>query len=269
EDLIKFHGGKDKFEQKLDELFNLPSATTGRQQVDITGLIGQYAHGNEPSHHVAYLYNYVGKLQKTKQRIHYILKNFYTNTPDGLIGNEDCGQMSAWFVLSSMGIYSVAPGQIGWQTVEPYFDEIKINYEDGTSETITPKTPKDVLQNIGFGSVPMLIQKEYEQIVPVPYLEFDRISFNSKMQVSIKAMHPSDVIYYSIKDISEDANTGPSEFKKYSKPLTLDRSTKVEAYVKRGEKSSAKIFGKFFKKPNDYSIKIKSNVHPLYTAGGS
>lgn len=269
EDLIKFHGGKDKFEQKLDELFNLPSATTGRQQADITGLIGQYAHGNEPSHHVAYLYNYVGKPQKTKQRIHYILKNFYTNTPDGLIGNEDCGQMSAWFVLSSMGIYSVAPGQIGWQTVEPYFDEIKINYEDGTSETITPKTPKDVLQNIGFGSVPMLIQKEYEQIVPVPYLEFDRISFNSKMQVSIKAMHPSDVIYYSIEDISEDANTGPSEFKKYTKPLTLDRSTKVEAYVKRGEKSSVKIFGKFFKKPNDYSIKIKSNVHPLYTAGGS
>src|SRR5690606_6374405 len=115
----------------------------------------------------------------------------------------------------------------------------------------------------------MLIQKEYEQIVPVPYLEFDRISFNSKIQVSIKAMHPSDVIYYSIEDISEDANTGPSEFKKYTKPLTLDRSTKVEAYVKRGEKSSAKIFGKFFKKPNDYSIKIKSNVHPLYTAGGS
>jgi predicted alpha-1,2-mannosidase len=103
--MIEAYGGEEKFEAKLDEMFNSVSETSGRHQVDITGLIGQYAHGNEPSHHVAYLYNYVGKPEKTKEKVHYILDNFYTNTPDGLIGNEDCGQMSAWYVLSAMGIY--------------------------------------------------------------------------------------------------------------------------------------------------------------------
>jgi putative alpha-1,2-mannosidase len=83
------------------------SKTTGREQVDVTGLIGQYAHGNEPSHHMAYLYNYIDKPEKTTEKVHYILDNFYKNAPDGLIGNEDCGQMSAWYVLSSMGIYEL------------------------------------------------------------------------------------------------------------------------------------------------------------------
>jgi predicted alpha-1,2-mannosidase len=109
EGMIEAYGGKEKFEAKLDEMFNSESKTTGREQVDVTGLIGQYAHGNEPSHHMAYLYNYVGKPEKTNEKVKYILDNFYTNTPDGLIGNEDCGQMSAWYVLSSMGIYQVTP----------------------------------------------------------------------------------------------------------------------------------------------------------------
>jgi predicted alpha-1,2-mannosidase len=108
--MIEAYGGKEKFEAKLDEMFNSESKTTGREQVDVTGLIGQYAHGNEPSHHMAYLYNYVGKPEKTKEKVHYILEKFYTNTPDGLIGNEDCGQMSAWYVLSSLGFYAVTPG---------------------------------------------------------------------------------------------------------------------------------------------------------------
>src|SRR5690606_209645 len=163
--LIEFHGGKENFEQKLDELFALPSETTGRQQVDITGLIGQYAHGNEPSHHVAYLYNYTGKPEKTREKVHFVLDNFYRNAPDGLIGNEDCGQMSAWYVLSAMGIYSATPGQLGWQAVEPYFNEVKINFENGGSKIITPETPEAELQNLGFENRKMLIQKEFELIV--------------------------------------------------------------------------------------------------------
>ena len=136
EGMIKAFGGKQKLEAKLDEMFNAPSQTTGREQVDVTGLIGQYAHGNEPSHHMAYLYNYVGKPEKTKDKVHYILENFYKNTPDGLIGNEDCGQMSAWYVLSSMGIYAVTPGIPEWSVTEPYFEKVKVNFEDGTSGTL-------------------------------------------------------------------------------------------------------------------------------------
>lgn len=108
--LIKLMVAK-RIEQKLDDLFSAKSETEGRVQVDITGLIGQYAHGNEPSHHMAYLYNYVAKPQKTQEKIHQILTEFYKNNPDGLIGNEDCGQMGAWYVLSSMGFYQVCPGK--------------------------------------------------------------------------------------------------------------------------------------------------------------
>ena len=105
--MIALYGGPDQFEQKLDELFTVSSDLAGRHQVDITGLIGQYAHGNEPSHHMAYLYNYIGKPHKTQARIREILETMYQNAPDGLSGNEDCGQMSSWYVLSAMGFYPV------------------------------------------------------------------------------------------------------------------------------------------------------------------
>ena len=122
EGLIEMLGGKEAFEAKLDAFFNDKSQTTGRDQVDLTGLIGQYAHGNEPSHHIAYLYNYVGKPQKAQRLIRQILTEFYKNAPDGLIGNEDCGQMSAWYVLSSMGFYPVNPCggryELGMQVVK-------------------------------------------------------------------------------------------------------------------------------------------------------
>ncbi len=103
-------GGREEFARKLDALFAADSRTTGREQADITGLIGQYAHGNEPSHHMAYLYNYAGQPWKTQARVRQIMDEFYTPTPDGLIGNEDCGQMSAWYVLSAAGFYPVTPG---------------------------------------------------------------------------------------------------------------------------------------------------------------
>jgi len=124
--MIEAYGGAAKFESKLDEMFNSESKTTGREQADVTGLIGQYAHGNEPSHHMAYLYNYVGKPEKTTEKVHFILENFYKNAPDGLIGNEDCGQMSAWYVLSSIGLYQVTPGETILNLVEPIHKNVKI-----------------------------------------------------------------------------------------------------------------------------------------------
>ena len=106
---MKLMGGMEKLAGKLDSLFAAVTATTGRDQADITGLIGQYAHGNEPSHHMAYLYNYVNQPWKTQEMVQKIMNEMYSSNPDGLIGNEDCGQMSAWYVLSSMGFYPVTP----------------------------------------------------------------------------------------------------------------------------------------------------------------
>ena len=119
EGLIKYLGGPAALEKYLDDLFSSSSETSGREQADITGLIGQYAHGNEPSHHMAYLYNYIGKPWKTQARVHEIMTELYQAQPDGLPGNEDCGQMSSWYVFSAMGLYPVCPGQPRlhpWQT---------------------------------------------------------------------------------------------------------------------------------------------------------
>ena len=107
-------GGKQQLENQLDKLFTAEDKTSGSHQVDITGLIGQYAHGNEPSHHMAYLYNFVNKPFKTQEKTRQILTELYTNSPDGVSGNEDCGQMSAWYVFSSLGFYPVTPGSVSY-----------------------------------------------------------------------------------------------------------------------------------------------------------
>lgn len=131
EGLAQLHGGLHKLEQKLDELFTVSSETYGRDLKDISGMIGQYAHGNEPSHHMAYLYNYLDKPWKSQELVRLILNEQYQNAPDGLSGNEDCGQMSAWYVLSSMGLYSVAPGSDQYALVAPLVEQADIQLENG------------------------------------------------------------------------------------------------------------------------------------------
>lgn len=132
-------GGQDKFAAKLDELFTTADKLSGRDQSDITGLIGQYAHGNEPSHQIAYLYNYSGKPWHTQKYVRKILDEFYNNSGDGLIGNEDCGQMSAWYVLSAMGFYPVCPGNTEYSIGTPIFDEATLHLENGKKFSITTK----------------------------------------------------------------------------------------------------------------------------------
>ncbi|MGQ0542657.1 MAG: GH92 family glycosyl hydrolase, partial [Blastocatellia bacterium] len=137
--LIELHGGREKFAAKLDEMFTTDQKLTGREQADLTGLIGQYAHGNEPSHHIAYLYNYAGEPWKTQKYVRRIMDNFYKNAPDGLIGNEDCGQMSAWYILSASGFYPVTPGDGIYVLGTPLFPEVRYRLENG--RTFTVKAP--------------------------------------------------------------------------------------------------------------------------------
>ena len=129
--------------KKLNELFTTKASLSGRDQADVTGLIGQYAHGNEPSHHMAYLFNYAGQPWRTQELVHKICTEFYPNAPAGLIGNEDCGQMSAWFVLSAMGFYPVTPGSGLYALGTPLFDEVNIHLENGKTFTVkaSGKTP--------------------------------------------------------------------------------------------------------------------------------
>lgn len=132
-------GGKDSLQSWLDRLFEAESKLDGRQQADITGLIGQYAHGNEPSHHMAYLYNYTDDPNKTQERVDRILQDLYQPTPEGLSGNEDCGQMSAWYVFSALGFYPVCPGKTTYQFGRPMHDAAGIHFENGNSLYIQVK----------------------------------------------------------------------------------------------------------------------------------
>jgi hypothetical protein len=263
--MIEAYGGPAKFEAKLDEMFNAESKTTGREQVDVTGLIGQYAHGNEPSHHMAYLYNYVGKPEKTKEKVKYILNNFYKNTPDGLIGNEDCGQMSAWYVLSTMGIYNVSPGNIepSWSTTEPYFENIKVNFENKTSKIITKNMD---LSSFGFEIIKRELFALPERITPVPIIQAESKAFKDKLKIELKSQNSNDVIYFMIND--KDDHLAKKLFVPYTKPFEIQETSTIEAYVKTNEGQSNTISATFFKKPNNYSINIKSKYNPQYHAGG-
>jgi predicted alpha-1,2-mannosidase len=127
---IALMGGEAAYLERLLAMFNHSPETTGRDQADITGLIGQYAHGNEPSHHMAYLFNHVGRPDLTAKYVQQILSELYTDQPDGLSGNEDCGQMSAWYVWSAMGLYPVNPGSSIVEVGFPRFDRIVVHPAD-------------------------------------------------------------------------------------------------------------------------------------------
>ncbi|HET6806147.1 MAG TPA: GH92 family glycosyl hydrolase [Frateuria sp.] len=119
-------GGEQAFERKLDELFETSSALPGDAPPDIAGMVGQYAHGNEPSHHVAYLYAYTGAHHKTQKRVRMLLEKMYRPEPDGLAGNEDCGQTSAWYVLGALGLYAVDPVSTNYVFGSPLLDQAEV-----------------------------------------------------------------------------------------------------------------------------------------------
>ena len=263
--LIEAFGGVEKFEAKLDEMFAAPSATTGREQVDITGLIGQYAHGNEPSHHMAYLYKFVGKPKKTKEKVHYILDNFYKNSPDGLIGNEDCGQMSAWYVLSSLGIYKVTPGLERWTSTEPYFEKARVNLESGKSLQVTRATNINKLEFTDIENVSTdTIDTSYDSIVPVPIIEASGKSFTDRMELTFLYSDVKTTVMYRVFN-----DTSTADFKPFQAPLEISKSCKIEVYAKNSSGQTSNIVtAAFFKKPNDYTIDIKSKYNRAYHAGG-
>ena len=301
--MVQLYGGEEAFSKQLNDLFTTTSKTTGRDQADVTGLIGQYAHGNEPSHHMAYLFSYVKQPWRTQELIHRICNDFYENAPDGLIGNEDCGQMSAWYVLSALGFYPVCPGNGEYVLGTPIFDTVTVMLENGKTFVITATEGQkrkgfyvqsvrlngrtstasslqheDIIKggtlNFALGAQPskrwgtykIPVSKISENvIVPVPYVDVKTNKFKDVATVSIKTIVPGHSIYYSAD--SGDAKIF-SRFILYQKPFEIRQNANIKAYSVFNGKQSKTVEQKFFKLPSDISITVESKVHPMYTAGG-
>ena len=142
--LTEIMGGQQGLNDKLDNLFNA-DPNGGEAHQDMTGYIGQYIHGNEPSHHVIYLYNRTAQPWKAQEYLDRVYKEFYKTTPDGLIGNEDVGQMSAWYIMSAMGFYQISPGDPTYTIGRPIFDKVTINLPDGQFNVVAQNNSPDNL----------------------------------------------------------------------------------------------------------------------------
>ncbi|MDO5606834.1 MAG: GH92 family glycosyl hydrolase [Capnocytophaga sp.] len=196
-ELVKSVGGKVRFEQKLDSMFRYDPLPEDELPIFSTGMIGQYAHGNEPSHHVGYLYNYVKKPSKTQQIIRKITQTQYRNEPDGHCGNEDCGQMSSWFVFSSLGFYPVNPAQGVYLLGNPYFEEAVITLENG--KIFTVKATHFSEKNIYIKEV-WLNQKPYKKL----YITHEDIMNGGTLEFVVDAMpHDTEWATYELPEVNK------------------------------------------------------------------
>jgi len=173
--LMEAMGGEKEFEKKLDWLFATDEQVCGEYHPDISGMVGQYAHGNEPSHHIAYLYSNLGKPRKAWRIVGGILENLYSTGPEGICGNEDCGQMSAWYVMSSLGIYNSCPGDCVKTSIKPEFPRATVWSPDGGRIPVS---------SIGT-SAPRVHRVDCDGFVASPVFEVEKEIFDDSTLVSI------------------------------------------------------------------------------------
>lgn len=259
--LITRLGGKRAFEAKLDTLFSGESKTVGRELVDITGLIGQYAHGNEPSHHVTYLYNYVNRPDKTANLVRKIMTEFYKNAPDGLIGNEDCGQMSAWYVLSAMSKYPVNPcyDLNPQDTIIDIFKSINLSNELLKIGEYNRQNARVIIDNHKVQS------SQVPKIIPIPYVLKGKKLFKDKQDIELACVDTSAMIYYTT-DGSDPRISGTI----YSKPIEIigNKTIKFVAKSASTQIESSKVAVATFKKiVKDKTIQLKNEPSSQYPGG--
>lgn len=302
--MIKLYGGPRSFAGKLNEMFTTTEDLSGREQADVTGLIGQYAHGNEPSHHMAYLFNYAGQPWRTQELVSQVCKSFYKNEPDGLIGNEDCGQMSAWYIFSAMGFYPVTPASGQYALGTPVFDEINIHLENGKTFTISAKNlsannkyvgsmqlngknlPATFINHAAIANGGSLVFNMVDQpdktrgtrpqdmpatninandFVAVPYFDMESNKIKDSLRVVMGSIDKDAKIYYYINGKVEPL----TNFAVYKQPVILIDATSISFYAEKGGYKSPVVTQQFYKVVTDRSISVKSEVHPMYTAGGA
>ena len=268
--MAQLFGGKKEFITALDSIFTVESDVHG-DLVDITGLIGQYVHGNEPSHHIAYLYDYVGQPWKTQEMTRRLLHEMYAPTPEGIIGNEDCGQMSGWYILSSLGIYSVCPGSNEFALTTPLFEKAVVNLANRKTLTILANNPKKNVYitkvelngqpiDVNFITYAQLMEggelrftlsdkpnmergvsseaSPYsytkDEVVSIPYVDKDLNLFMDKVTVALATTTKDAEIRYTL-----DGSEPTEQSALYEQPFELDKTTLIKAKgFKEGLRSS-------------------------------
>ena len=299
---IDLMGGPEAYGKKLDGLFTASSKLTGREQVDITGLIGQYAHGNEPSHNTVYMYNYIGQPTKTQKYVKQVMDEFYTDERDGLCGNEDCGQMSAWGVFSAMGFYPATPASGIYVLGLPRFEKATLNLDNGKQFTVKAKNlkpencyVKSVTINgkalersyITFDEIydggelvftltstpdsPWATQLENcpvqripgESILVVPAINAESSTFFDSLMLTMTHPIEGTVIHYTL-----DGSEPNAESPVYTEPLKLKQSTVVRAAACQGERWSRAVDAEFFLIDAKRAVKLEHPYSNQYEAGG-
>ncbi len=303
EGLIRLHGGRAALEGRLDELFESGSGLKGLDQPDVTGLIGQYAHGNEPSQHMAYLYDYTGRPWKTQKRVREIMDTMYSPGPEGLCGNEDCGQMSAWYVLSALGFYPVTPGQEIYAIGTPLFDKAVIDAGNGKTFTIRAEGVSE--RNIYIQSASLNGREwtaswiSHSQIMagggivfrmgplpaegrggaegdapssgiesgivcPAPFVDPSGPAFTGTIEITLSCAVKGARIHYTL-DGSEPGLESPV----FAGPLVLSRTTEVRAFASAdGMERSRAVTSRFRRISGDVGVELISPFDPMYSAGG-
>ncbi|MDR1090789.1 MAG: GH92 family glycosyl hydrolase [Prevotella sp.] len=271
--LIQLFGGTEAFTKELDRLFSTESDIDGKM-ADITGLIGQYAHGNEPSHHMAYLYNYVGQPWKTQKMTRRLLDKMYQPVPEGITGNEDCGQMSAWYIFSSLGMYPVAPGSNEFVLTAPLFETAAIKLANGKMLTIKANNPgkniyinkvifneKEIGKNfityeqimqggvLNFELSPVANKNrgtheaEYPysmtsgKVVSIPYTTSYLNLFDNEIEVNLATATDGAEIYYML-----DGSVPDRKSMKYDKPFKVTGTNTIKAIAYREGYTDSRIF---------------------------
>ncbi len=285
---LRLIGGPSALTARLDALFEAGSSTTGRQQSDITGLIGQYAHGNEPSHGFAYLYALSDRPQRVEIYVDRILRELYADRPDGLSGNEDCGQMSAWYVWSAMGLYPLVPGGTRLVVGKPLFPVVTLHtgaaplkivseVHGGQADHVEQVRWNDrelsegrwiergeLLQGgtlhvdlgprAGAAGVPMGDEPgAWEGPVAAPLIDAAGRTFLDSLVVSLRCITPGP-LHYRINDGAEQV---------YEGPFVLRESATVTA--RQGE---ALVSGRFLRTPGGRTVALQSRYAAQYAAGG-
>ncbi len=302
--LVEVSGGDGSMEDWLDELFSTNSQIAGIQQADMTGMIGQYVQGNEPSHHIAYLYNYIGVPWKTQRMVRQIMDDLFTARPDGLCGNEDCGQMSAWYVMSALGLYPVTPGSDVFVFGSPLFRNAVIHQENGNDFTIrAPRTSPDnryvnhVMRDgvpysksyLRYADIergrtfifgmddkpnPRFGSKEEDRpvaavektIVVNPWFKVPDPVFKAFTKVEIESADKACSIWYQM--VPEGSVAG-GDFQRYERPFTVSRNCTVYAYcTDREGNRSFTTHTTLRRMEHSFKVTIVHPYTPMYSAGG-
>ncbi|MCR5659195.1 MAG: GH92 family glycosyl hydrolase [Bacteroidales bacterium] len=299
---IDLMGGWNAYEAKLDALFNAPSNLTGREQPDITGLIGQYAHGNEPSHNTVYMYNFVGEPVKTQKYVKQVMDEFYTDRRDGYAGNEDCGQMSAWGVFSAMGFYPATPA-VGYYVLGlPRFQNVRLTFENGKQFEVIAKNLNEqncFVQSVMLNGKPLersyvtfeevfgggtleftmtaqpnfpwatqpencpQVRIDTHPIVIVPTINANSDTFFDSLMVSMS--HPVEgVKVYYTTDGSDPRENGIL----YEQPLCFKENVTVRAAAEQDGRWSLPIDAQYYLIDARHSVKLENMYNEQYEAGG-